>query len=136
MKVPSCTHIYFVFNIYWQFNKKRIILTTICFCLELSIISYLENYYFEAKKKKNILYVDDDDKNWKENKIYLKNVNKMDFIRNDDYCIGIDKKKKGTEQNRTRQETKPNNWQTWVDSLLLVFIIFMLKDFVCHQSTL
>lgn len=56
------------------------------------IISYLENYYFEAKK--NILYVDDDDKNWKENKIYLKNVNKMDFIRNDDYCIGIDKKKR------------------------------------------
>lgn len=45
-------------------------------------------------KKKNILYVDDDDKNWKENKIYLKNVNKMDFIRNDDYCIGIDKKKR------------------------------------------
>lgn len=47
-----------------------------------------------SKKKKNIMYVDDDDKNWKENKIYLKNVNKMDFIRNDDYCIGIDKKKR------------------------------------------
>lgn len=40
------------------------------------------------------MYVDDDDKNWKENKIYLKNVNKMDFIRNDDYCFGIDKKKR------------------------------------------
>lgn len=47
-----------------------------------------------SKKKKNIMYVDDDDKNWKENKIYLKNVNKMDFIRNDDYCIGTDKKKR------------------------------------------
>lgn len=49
---------------------------------------------WSKKKKENIMYVDDDDKNWKENKIYLKNVNKMNFIRNDDYCIGIDKKKR------------------------------------------